>query len=319
MPRFIDKHEIEQLSIVDFLARLNIRHKFKSGPEYFYHSLLRDDDHTPSFSVNDAKGTWIDRGNADPRKRGGGIIQLADALWPGLGFYDLLQRIRDTCNGLVYEPPLTYVPHQRDKPMPGDELYQFELWDVRPIATHPAITQYLDSRGLLEVADGRLSEVYYKNRKKPDAPPLFAAGWQNEHGNWEFSSAYGFKSTVGKKGLTIIPGSDSHAQVFEGYFDYLSRLRYEIDPEVQPTVIVLNSVSFAGAAIQRLQLFSKIDLYCDQDGPGFACTQVLLNALPQATDRAYEYEGYKDYNQKLQADLGLLHIDRSPPPGRTGR
>lgn len=319
MSGFIDKREIEQLSIVDYLSRLGIFFKYKSGPEYFYHSMLRDDDQSPSFSVNDAKGVWMDRGNADPAKRGGTIIHLAQLLFPALGFYEILQRIRDTFEGASFEPPLTYVPHQRDQRLPEDEEYQFELWEVRPIGSYFPITRYLESRGLLELAEGRLSEVYYRNRKKPGAGQFFAAGWQNEHGNWEFSGANGFKSTIGKKGLTVIPGSGTHAQVFEGYFDYLSRLQYAIEPDLRPTVIVLNSISFTGAAIDRLRTFEAVDLFCDNDEPGQRCTETFLAALPQAADWAYEYAAFKDYNQKLQADLGLIEAHHIPSPTRIGR
>lgn len=312
MSQYIDKSEIEQLSIVDFLARLGYRHKFKSGPEYFYHSMLRGDDHSPSFSVNDAKGVWMDRGSADPHKLGGNIIHLGNALWPALSFPELLLRIRETVNGGVYPPDAAYVPHQRDEPVPSAETYQFALWDVRDIGHYQPITDYLDSRGLLETAEGRLFEVYYRDLKQPERQlPFFGVGWLNEHGNYEFGRLNGFKSSIGRKGISVIPGNPDHARVFEGYFDYLSRLRYYPDEAYPPTVIVLNAVNMLVHALDRLSGFQQIDIFVDRDGPGRACAGALQDWLPWAVDRSGEYEGFKDYNEKLKSDLGLGQDDRN--------
>jgi len=267
--------------------------------------MLREDDHSPSFSVNDAKGTWMDRGNAEPARRGGGIVQLGAALWPQLSFIEVLNEISRVFDGAKYQLPQTYTPHKRDQTEPGEAEYRFELWDVKPIGHYAPIRQYLDDRGLLEVAGGHLSEVYYRDRKYPNnALPFFGVGWQNEHGNYEFGRLNGFKSSIGRKGISVIPGDPDHVQVFEGYFDYLSRLRYFPDGD-QPTVIVLNAVNMLVYALDRLSSFQVIDVFTDRDGPGQACADSLRQSLPWAVDCSVEYAGFKDYNEKLQADLGL--------------
>ena len=246
-----DINEIEQLSIVDFLARLGHHPVKKSGKEHFYHSMLRQTDrNTPSLAVWDLGGKWMDHGGPNATGiYGGGIVQLAQAYWPELSFKQTLERIAETMNLII---PIRSARVNSDYPIKDRQAlgYAFELTQIQPIGTNKMLAKYLQSRGILEVAKTELSEIYYRNNNLADQhKPFYAAGWKNEHGNWEFADAKGFKSSIGAKGISVIPGSADHAALFEGYMDYLSWRTLEGSQTSAPTVIVLNSVVLLPKAI----------------------------------------------------------------------
>lgn len=302
MPNYIDSSLFDSLSITEFLAKLGHMPVHRYGKESFYHSMLRETAHnTPSFCVWEDGGKWIDRGGPGLSNiAGGGIIQLGMALWPRLSYVQVLHAIVD-----VFDKDLTRNFALADRipirPSPVNEQAQgFELIRTKPPGTHFVLDHYLRSRGIREVAEGRLSEVYFRHVKS--GRELYAIGWSNENEGWEFANAKGFKGSIGPKGLTVSDGNSRNVAVFESYFDYLSWLTLQ-PPLSLPTIIVLNSTSLAGKAIEKAATFAKIDLYLDRDGPGVKCTGRFLHAFPDAVDRSYEYEGFKDYNEKIMSAL----------------
>ncbi|KAA8476860.1 Toprim domain-containing protein [Arcticibacter tournemirensis] len=304
MPKYVDVSTLADISIVDFLARLGHHPVRKTGKEHFYHSMLRDTKKdTPSFTVWDAGHCWKDWGGANATGIfKGGIVQLGIAYWPGLSFVEVLNKIQKVCDmdtALIPE----YVPPKKYAPDPEKGTFEWNLVNVRELGSNFVLSQYLHSRGLFDIAKNQqVKEVYYNRANSPEnAPVYYAVGWQNEHGAWEFSNAKGFKSCIGPKGISLIPGDTHHVAVFEGYMDYLSWQK--LHSETRPTVIVLNAITMLGYALERIRSFQTVDVYFDNDDPGRKCTGLLLKEIPHAVDRSYEYQGYNDYNDKLKADL----------------
>ena len=314
MSKFIDISTLQDYSIVEFLARLGHHPVKKAGRDHFYHSMLRETgQNTPSLTVWDTAGKWKDWGGPNQSNiSAGGIVQLGMALWPGTSYVDLLHKISEVCNLDTSLIP-DYVPPVKVPILPDVEGYKFELVRTMPSGSNFVLTQYLKSREIYEVSTPYLSEVYYRHRNKSDDQRTFyAIGWQNEHQNWEFSSAKGFKSSTGAKGISIISGNPEHAVLFEGYLDFLSWLKLN-RPEVLPTVIVLNSITLLARAISLVKDVPTVDIYFDHDGPGQRCTLELKTAVPHAVDRSGEYLGYKDYNEKLMQESESMQTAREPP------
>ncbi|WP_185218078.1 toprim domain-containing protein [Sphingobacterium mizutaii] len=303
MSKFIDQKDFEHVSIVDFLAKLGYFPEKKLGREYFYHSMLRDTaKNTPSLTVWDEGGKWIDRGGPNSTGiQGGSIVQLGLAYWPQLSFVEVLGKIKDTCDMQV-----STIPAYKPVKAPTEQEqkgYTFELVRTQPIGRNFVLTKYLEERGILDVANGHLQEIYYRNRLDNENKTIFyAIGWQNDQGNWEFTNAKGFMSSIGKKGISVIAGNPDHAVLFEGYMDYLSWLKVN-RPDPTPTAIVLNSIVQLKNAIERVKGIPTVDVYFDNDDPGRNCTQRLIEAVPQAKDRSGVYHDYKDYNDMLRAAL----------------
>ena len=325
MSKFVDISALQEFSIVEFLARLGHQPVHKTGRDHFYHSMLRKTmRNTPSLAVWDSAGKWKDWGGANQSNIvGGGIIQLGMAYWPGLPYVDLLHKISEVCN---LDPTLIpeYIPPVKYPTESEVADFRFELVKTKPLGSNFVLTQYLQSRGILDVASPYLKEVYYRDRSKSDDQRTFyAIGWQNEHENWEFSNAKGFKSSTGAKGISVISGSPNYAALFEGYMDFLSWFKVH-RPALMPTVIVLNSITQLSRAINLIKDFSEVNVYFDHDGPGRKCTSQLIAEVPHIIDRSYEYLGYKDYNDKLMQEFqGIKRTEPEPPKQmtayRTGR
>lgn len=294
----------EQVTVAGLLARLGHQPAKGGGRELLYRSMLRDGDKTPSFSVNDSLGVWYDHGTG----KGGNVIDFGLAYWPGLTFSEVLQKLWDVAQQAV-PAPLSFQPASRRRR--AQKLPHYQIENIKELGNTRLIGQYLQNRGVLSVAAGRLSEVYYYvDDEKGQRKYFFAAGHQNELGGWEVRNKY-FKGCLGKKALTIITGDERRVVLFEGYFDYLSWL-YE-HPEEKPTVIVLNSLSLLEAAMRMAMNYPAIDCFFDLDKPGRIAARTLLKALPYASDRSATFQGHHDYNDKRKAEARAERLAANPP------
>ena len=299
MTGFIDVADLENFSIVQFLANLGYFPERKSGKEHLYHSMLRNTQkRTPSFYVYDAGGKWKDWGGANESGiQGGGIIQLGKAYWPALSYHEVLQRI----SAVYHQQPVDSAV-QRPLLATADHLPKFELMQIKEIGNNFALSQYLESRGIRDVVGPFLKELYYRYRDGDTNGRIFyAIGWRNERQGWEFANAKGFKSSIGPKAISFIPVSDTHLVLFEGFMDYLSWLK--LHPEATASAIVLNSVSMLPSAFTLIKNFSRIYCYFDRDQAGRKCTEDLQKQFPKAEDRSSEYPNHKDYNAYLMDQI----------------
>jgi len=284
----------DNVSIVDFLSRLGYQPVKKIRGEHMYLSMLRDSDNTPSFSVNDRAGCWYDHGDG----KGGNVIDFGQLYWKGLTFPEVLEKIAGVMN---LEQALTHdeLPKTIRQKAKTEPYYQ--VLKVQALGNNPAIMNYLESRGISKVAEGRLKEIYYytedEDRKRKN---FFAAGWQNDNGSWEVRNL-NYKTCVGHKGISFILGSGSGISIFEGFFDYLSWLTD--NPFATDAVLVLNSLALLQLGIDKAREYAKVSLFFDHDKAGRKSTAEFIVEVPFARDCSGVYKGYKDYNDKLIADL----------------
>lgn len=281
----------EQASIFDLLGRLGFDPVKKYGKEYMYRSMLRDGDHTPSFSVDDRIGAWYDHGSG----KGGNIIDFGLAYWPELNFNEVVEKIQTACN---IQPDSVKRDHRPRLPV---KVRNYSVQQTKAIGTHPAISNYLRERGVFNVASGKLREVYYTiEDDRGIKKPYFAAGWQNEAGSWEVRNKY-FKGCLGSKAITFVSGNPKHVILFEGYLNYLSWLADHRNAD--HSIIVLNTLSLLSQGIERAKQFSEVDIFFDRDTSGFQASRDFIKALPYASDRSSAFEGFNDYNDKLVSTL----------------
>jgi hypothetical protein len=286
----------ERASIVELLRHLGYLPVPRRGRDAMYISMLRDDDHTPSFSVNDDLGVWFDHGTG----KGGNIIDFGIAYWKTLTFQEVVRKIQEV---LALAPARPVCAAPRSPALASEKKPNYVIHQVKKLGTHPAITNYLKSRGVFDIAVALLSEVYYHiENAKGERKPYFAAGWRNEANAWEVRNRH-FKGCMGPKAITVIPGHAKSAAVFEGYMNFLSWKTEH--PDADHTVIVLNSLSLLQEGIAKAKMFSSLDVYFDLDRPGRLASREFVKALPYATDRSAAYEGFNDYNDKLKAQMDL--------------
>lgn len=286
------------IAIERFLEDLGYGTGRKMGKEIVYHSMIRDGDSSPSFSVNPEKRKWYDRGDG----RGGTIIDLAMLVFGTDSITEVIERIDRMYSGDL-------IPEINVKnPVPRKEPRQVhEITCIRQLGTDGRLTAYLASRGILDaaMASGFLREVYYDHiREDGTRKPFFGVGWQNISGGWDIRSRAG-KTCLLKKDYFLKTGMSGTASIFEGMMNYLSALTENPDID-QDTVIVLNSLSISGRAIGFLKSrgdISRHELYLDHGPGGRGFTGQFLSELPGSEDRSYLYRGHGDYNDKIMAEL----------------
>jgi hypothetical protein len=291
MSDFVSARELkERASIVDLLARLGYKPVPKHCKEKVYFSMIRNDDSTPSFSVNDELGVWFDHG----LRKGGNIIDFGLVYWKGLDFNQVIAKIQEVCS-------IDPERKANSRPRKAVKVPHYIIEGIKDIGTHPAITRYLKGRGVFELARQYLSEVYYfVEDDKGERKNYFAAGWQNENKGWEVRNIY-FKGCLGHKSISFIQGHPKNVSVFEGYLDFLSWKTEHATKD--DSIIVLNSLALLQFAITKAKAFSSIDIYFDRDQPGLTATKEFVKSLPYASDRSSAYDGFNDYNDKLKNQL----------------
>jgi len=291
--RYDAKQIKAQASIITLLAALGHHPVKHIGKEAYYLSPLRDEN-GPSFTVDDKIGGWYDHKEAD----GGTIIDLGKRLWPHKTFPEVLEEIARRTN----VDPSIHSDYRPTPPKPRPpRIPNYHILEIRDLGANQAISDYLARRGIGHSPGSLLKEVYYyvedeqKHRKN-----FFAVGWQNETGAWEISSTDRRKFCLGHKAVSFIPGDQKRLAVFEGMFDYMSWLAEH--PFTASSVLVLNSVAMLSPGISKAKEFEHIELYFDHDPAGRQATQAFQQALPQSVDRSDIYQGYNDYNEKLEAE-----------------
>ena len=278
----------DTVSLIGLLSRLGYEPVKKTGKEHQYFSMLHDET-KPSFYVCDDLGVWYDQGLAT----GGDVIKFGLEYWK-LSFPETLEKIAEVCGSNMPK-------HEDRRKRSAVKIPHYEIEDIKALGTNPAITGYLQSRGIWQAAQGHLKEVYYYvEDQKKQRKYFFAAGWQNELGSWEVRNKY-FKGCLGHKAISFIPGSENRLAVFEGYLNYLSWLTD--NPGADDSVLVLNSIALLNAAAKKAQPYNHIALYFDRDQTGHNATLELIKALPQALDHSAIYDGHNDYNDKFRAEL----------------
>jgi len=285
----------EQVSLVELLSRLGFEPVRRSGKELLFLSMLRESDTKPSFAVNEQLNVWFDHGSG----KGGNIVDFGVAFWPLTAFVDVLHKIKATVQQeIVPNDPIKGNVSRKRMPV---KIPHYEVEEVKNIGSNAAIIWYIKERGIGQIAQEKLKEVYYfvEDQKKLKKH-FFAAGWQNELGGWEVRNKY-FKGCLGHKAITFIPGTADRLLVFEGYLDYLSWLTEH--EEANPSVMVLNSLSLLEVGIRRAKDFDTVDLYFDRDDSGYRASLQFISLVPYAKDRSATYDGFKDYNDRLRAGL----------------
>lgn len=294
MDNYLNAADIKaQVSLVDLLSRLGHEPVRRTGKELMYLSMLRESDTKPSFAVNDELNVWYDHGAG----KGGNIVDFGVAYWPLDPFIDVLHKIQSTVKQAIVPSAARENARQR---MPV-KIPHYEIEEVKAMGNNAVISFYIKERGIGEAARDKLKEVYYyvEDQKKL-RKYFFAAGWPNELGGWEVRNKY-FKGCLGHKAHTFVSGSSEKLVIFEGYLDYLSWLTEH--PENNSSALVLNTLSLLEAGIRRAKAYPAIDLYFDRDKAGHHASETFIAAIPYARDRSAIYDGFKDYNERLQAGL----------------
>ncbi|KRT17764.1 hypothetical protein ASU31_00250 [Pedobacter ginsenosidimutans] len=305
MGAFLNVKEIKnKVSILDLLKKMGFSPVKESGGEHFFLSMLREE-YTPSLCVNDELGVWYDHGGAGVSGiRSGSVIDFGMAYWYPSSYPEVLAKIVEysQLDTVAFEDRNQgSIPKKRI-----DREPRYGIDSIEILGANTAIVGYLNNRGILGAAPGNVYEIYYHVLdEKKGRRNYFASGWPNENGGWEVRNKY-FKGCLGHKGMSFVVGSADRLCVFEGYFDFLSwQLENQNDPA---SVLVLNSLSFLQNAKARTAGYAMVDLFFDHDKAGFAATREFLSDIKISRDCSLAYSGFKDYNEKIVAELKSKNV-----------
>ncbi|MCE7072607.1 toprim domain-containing protein [Dyadobacter sp. CY327] len=236
--------------------------------------------------------------------QGGKLFDLAEKLYPTQDVSSLIEKL----NGLfLFEQqmlnPALSAKHIR--PSVTQRLVSaaaITINEVKPLGNNPAITSYLESRGIsFEIAKPYCREVYYQLEDKQ----YFAAGFENRSGGYELRNAY-FKGSTSPKDITHIEKGAKSICVVEGFMDFLSLLTLQknIHP-IQSDFLVLNSVGLVDRSLDILEVYRSIFLYLDHDNAGRKTQEKYESAGLKTVDASIIYKQYKDVNDYLVSQKSI--------------
>lgn len=285
------------IGIREYLLRRGLQPHRETATHGMFLSPLRKE-RTPSFSVRYDKGLWYDFGLGE----GGTLLQLVMRL-EGCGMAEAIRRLRKGAADEASIQPLPTASPREDSP-----LRILGVGEIR----HPALIGYLRERGIdPAVARALCREVHYAVGERR----FFAIGFRNDAGGWELRSPQ-FKGSSAPKTITTFDRHGDTALLFEGFFDLLSYLTLQHEPEPAVDTAVLNSVVNLPRALPFLARHTTIHAFLDNDEAGRLTLERLRSALPGATviDRAESYRAHKDLNESLRPSAKV-----SRTPRRRGR
>ncbi|WP_424495333.1 CHC2 zinc finger domain-containing protein [Salinimicrobium sp. GXAS 041] len=256
------KHQLSwrnarNVCIVKTLATLGHYPTRKSEKEAWFLSPLRSETQA-SFNVSLIKNLWFDFGQG----KGGNVIDLIMQL-KNSSFEEALEFL-STDTLPIFDCPNPKVIQARKEGIVVIEVN---------FITHPALKEYLDSRGIpFPVARQHCREVRYRLKSKA----YFAIGLLNYLGGWELRNKY-LKNSSSPKSFSYLQRNHHTLLITEGMFDFLSLSVMEEYLVNSSDVIILNSLGFVHKIPEHISPYENIRLYLDNDPAGNKATDLLLN------------------------------------------
>lgn len=314
--------------------------------EYTYHAPYRDDI-DPSLKINVHLQKFIDYGLSGSE---GDVIELTRRIFgkgdinamPFVKAVEWLERFSGTSVA-----PRAIQPSQRPEKRPSVaplEGERYSLVKAEPISkkTHPNNLAYItDVRKIgLPVASRYLKLITYKDNAAPLDDPLrgfrYGVGSENDSRGVEVratSTHSNFKTSLGPKDVTSYSGhpAATTGDIFEGQFDFLTRLEIAGETVNYNPAVVLNSGRLAARAAQTIrkredwQHIKTWRVWQHNDDEGDRTTQVLIEGLGDGYSVGtvnHLYDGFNDLNEcwtkaepKIRAALAA-QITGSKQPGQ---
>ena len=284
MKRKINCETARNFSVEKALEKLGHFPKKTTEKEAWFLSPFRSETQA-SFKVSKIKNRWYDHGEGI----GGNVIDLVCKI--------LKCSIKDTLMFLSESIPINIIEQQYQRDTTAINIMKgvnIKIIKVQEIM-HPALIQYLDSRGIsLTTANTYCKEVWYKHKKTQ----FFAIGLKNHKNGWELRNKI-FKNSSSPKSYTYIQNNNKQVIILEGMFDLLSLATLDGNLLKTSDVLVLNSISFRNDIDIYISKYTLVYLYLDNDIPGQKAAQYLINKYKHVIDKSLGYKNYKDLNDLL--------------------
>lgn len=300
-----------------------------SGGCKFYRAPYRTENH-PSFKLSPDATAWYDHGLG----QGGNIIDLAMHLGPCQNVSDALAYIQALIGRTTvsrYRSPASLLPLPVS---PQTPIYS--LTQAKPFALRDQYNHYTPAASYLKLVRAIEPDVFAPYLLDlvycaQDQFPRYGFGIPNLAGGFEVRRAGDFfKTTIGPKHVTVFqsqrqPWWQAPWHCFYGLMDLGTFLTLDCPPLGTYNFLVVNSDSLIGHPQPGPDKLAKWGLaeqylesippgqsmvhYPHQDASGQRAYSQLRAFLQEqgwsGCDRAKIYQGFKDWNEKHQADSGI--------------
>lgn len=272
------------ISITKYLSSLGFNPDRIVSKNYWYKSMIRQNESQASFKVDVQQNCWYDHGLGE----GGNILDLVMKMHGLNTVSEALKKLESN------QVPSSFSFHQQKVKNPAKTTYQIQRIDR---LSNRALVQYISQvrRINIELARKYCSEVYYQINQKN----YFAIGFQNEQEGWELRNKY-WKGCIGSKGITMLVKGNKSCCVFEGFIDFLSFLQLFPEKAKDKDFLILNSLSNAKVSISKFEHYERLNLFFDNDQAGQKITQELVNMAPNIIDQSHLFMPHKDLNEFLK-------------------
>jgi hypothetical protein len=297
--------QAKQIPLIDILEKLGHTPVRKRGHDHWYLSPWREEKRA-SFHVHAERNICFDFGDG----KGGNALDFA------CRFLEARGQPYSVANGLKFLSDLmgkgfTVLPITAPLQLAKEET-RLELVSLKAVK-HPALVQYLQSRGLnVDIARLYLKEAAVRN--KHTGKRFFSLAFTNEDDGYELRTPF-FKSAIAPKAITFIRGSVPKPEgihVFEGWPDFLTVLTRQRAERLRSDAISLNSVSMLESALPFIKGYGyeKLHSWMHNDVAGSTAIQ-KLSAFVRAEEGLMHhcmnkiYAPHKDLNAWHMHNLGL--------------
>ncbi|MDO7172052.1 toprim domain-containing protein [Mariniflexile sp. AS56] len=279
MKRKINCETARNFSVVNALEKLGHFPKKTTEKEAWFLSPFRSEAQA-SFKVSKTNNRWYDHGEGI----GGNVIDLVCKI--------LKCSIKEALDYLNND--VTNFSFQQQKVFNDNET-QIDITKIQEL-THPALIQYLSSRGIsIAIAKIYCKEVWYRYKNIP----FFAIGLQNHKNGWELRNKF-YKNSSSPKSYTYIQNNPKQLIILEGMFDLLSLATIDEDMMNISDIIILNSIAFIKQIEKHISKYELVHLYLDNDSAGKNAIQYLINTYNHVIDKSSFYKNHKDLNDLLR-------------------
>lgn len=277
----------------------------KSGlDDKWFKSPFRPTEKDASFHIKPSKGIWFDLGSGE----GGDLIEFArlytsfEGLNPSGSVKDALPWLKKYLNDTEGSDAKPTISQKKETEVEESVTKVFNIIEDKSIFITSLLQNLKDRKLSVDIAKHYLRQIKYL--RPPSPKEYFGFGFRNSEGGIEFSNPVPFKTVLGNKHISFVKGLNSERlEVFEGVWDFLSRLTIEGRTKPLNDCLVLNSTNLHKQAYYLINSnsYQKLFFWLDNDRAGHQTFDKITENLPEAlSSEAHKmnaiYEGFKDLN-----------------------
>jgi len=279
----------KSVDLFHYLASLGY-HPIRSNDRAAYYISPKRKEKKASFEVDRVKNRWSDWGESGAF---GDVIDFV--VW--LNGCTTLEAAKILVNEEA-------IPQYHKPPQEENNQKNIEVLEERDEITNVALIEYLEVRRKIpvEVANKYCSEVLFQFAHSRYVK-YYGVGWKNDLGGWGIRGLW-FRGATRPAGISTVHfGGTTECLLFEGMLDWLSYVILHEEPE--HTAIALNSLIYIPMMLDYLQGLDLVHLWIDNDAAATDKIEYLLANKVDIIDHRDEFAGYKDLNEKLQAEYDV--------------